>query len=383
MPKPYPAEFRARVLALLRAGKTVQQVARELDLSDATIYNWRRQDEIDTGNRPGLSSPQAAELATARRRIRGLEEEVLILNRAAEKWKPVVRPKERFALIADLGDQGCSIERASRVLEVSAAGFYAWRQRPPSERAIRHAWLTDVIREVHAESFQTYGARRVYAELTLGRGLTVGRGAVELLMGRAGLYGLPGPRKSRLILPKLTTAGDLVRREFTREAIDQLWVTDITEHPTREGKVYCCVVLDICSRKIVGWSIDSSQTAALATNALGMAIQARRPPDGAVIHSDHGVQFTSWAFTQRALDSGLLPSMGAVGSCYDNAVIESFWGRMQVELLNRRRWNTRLELANAIFEYLEIFHNRKRRHSSLGMLTPTEYETMNRAIHVA
>jgi putative transposase len=156
-----------------------------------------------------------------------------------------------------------------------------------------------------------------------------------------------------------------------------------TEHPTREGKVYCCVVLDIWSRKVVGWSIDSTQTASLATNALGMAIQSRRPPQGAVIHSDHGVQFTSWAFTERSLKSGLLPSMGAVGSCYDNAVIESFWARMQVELLNRRRWNTRLELANAIFEYLEIFHNRKRRHSSLGMLTPTEYETINRVIHVA
>jgi putative transposase len=133
----------------------------------------------------------------------------------------------------------------------------------------------------------------------------------------------------------------------------------------------------------VGWSIDSSQTATLATNALGMAIQSRKPPSGTVIHSDHGVQFTSWAFTQRALESDLLPSMGAVGSCYDNAAIESFWGRMQVELLNRRRWNTRLELANAIFEYLEVFHNRKRRHSALEMLTPTEYETMNRIVHVA
>lgn len=151
MPKPYPPEFRARVLALLRAGKTVQQVARELNLSDATIYNWRRQDESDTGVRPGLSSPQAAELAAALRRIRELEEEVLILNRAPGKWKPVVPPRERFALIAELADQGCSIERASRVLDVSAAGFFAWRQRPPSERAIRHAWLTDVIREVHAE----------------------------------------------------------------------------------------------------------------------------------------------------------------------------------------------------------------------------------------
>ena len=281
MPRSYPPEFKARVLGLLKAGRTIQQVALELDLSEATIYIWRKQEEIDSGARPGLSSPQAAELAAARRRIRELEEEVLILHKAAERWKPVVPPKERFALIGELASQGVSIERASRLLQVSAAGYFAWKSRSPSERSIRHAWLTDVIREVHADSFQTYGARRIYAELTLGRGLVVGRGAVELLMGRAGLHGLPGPRKSRFILPKLTTASDLVQRQFARPGTNQLWVTDITEHPTREGKVYCCVVLDICSRKVVGWSIDSSQTAALATNALGMAIQSRRPPEGA------------------------------------------------------------------------------------------------------
>ncbi|MEZ5374878.1 MAG: IS3 family transposase [Acidimicrobiales bacterium] len=151
--------------------------------------------------------------------------------------------------------------------------------------------------------------------------------------------------------------------------------TDITEHPTREGKVYCCVVLDAWSRRVVGWSIDSSPNAALVTNALGMAIDGRRPAEGTtVIHSDQGTQFTSWAFTRRAIDSGLLPSMGSKGDCYDNAMIESFWSRMQVELLNRRRWSTRVELATAIFEYLEVFHNRQRRHSALGMLTPVEFE---------
>jgi len=121
---------------------------------------------------------------------------------------------------------------------------------------------------------------------------------------------------------------------------------------------------------VVGWSIDSSASATLVTNALGMAIEGRRPAPGAAIHSDHGTQFTSWAFTRRAVDSGLVPSMGSIGDCFDNAVVESFWARMQVELLNRRRWRTRVELANAIFEYLEIFHNRRRRHSALGMLTP-------------
>jgi putative transposase len=156
-------------------------------------------------------------------------------------------------------------------------------------------------------------------------------------------------------------------------------VTDITEHPTREGKLYCAVVLDSFSRRVVGWSIDATPTAALVTNALGMATQTRTPPGGTVIHSDQGVQFASWAFTQRAKDSGLVPSMGSVGDRYDNAMIEAFWSRMQIELLNRHRWKTRMELANAIFEYLEIFHNRQRRPSSLGMLTPIEFENTSTA----
>jgi putative transposase len=166
----------------------------------------------------------------------------------------------------------------------------------------------------------------------------------------------------------------LVDRQFSRSGPNQLWVTDITEHPTREGKLYCAVVLDSFSRRVVGWSIHATPTAALVTNTLGMAIQTRTPPGGTVIHSDQGVQLASWAFTQRAKDSGLVPSMGSVGDCYDNAMIEAFWSRMQVELLNRHRWKTRVELANAIFEYLEIFHNRQRRHSSLGMLTPIQLE---------
>ena len=154
-------------------------------------------------------------------------------------------------------------------------------------------------------------------------------------------------------------------------------MTALTEHYTREGKVYCAVVLDAHSRRIVGWSIDSSPTASLATNALGMAIQHRAPVVGAtLIHSDHGTQFTSWAFTERAKQSGLVPSMGSIGDCFDNAVMESFWSRLQVELLNTRRWRTRLELANARFEYLEVFHNRQRRHSSLEMLTPVEYKML-------
>jgi putative transposase len=186
--------------------------------------------------------------------------------------------------------------------------------------------------------------------------------------------GLPVQLATRVLGVSTPTAGDLVHRQFTRPAPGQLWVTDITEHPTREGKVYCAVVLDACSRRVVGCPIDSTQTAALVTSALDMAIHNRTAGPGVAVHSGHGVHYTSWAFTDRARASGLLPSMGSIGDCYGNARIESFWGRVQTQLLNRQRWRTRIELANALFEYLEIFHNRRRRHSSLGMPTPIEYE---------
>lgn len=148
--------------------------------------------------------------------------------------------------------------------------------------------------------------------------------------------------------------------------------TDITEHPTREGKVFCAAVLDACSRKIVGWAIDSKQDSTLVVNALDMAIRARTPAPGGIVHADHGVRFTSWAFTQKIRSAGLLPSFGTIGDGLDNAMMESFWSSMQIELLNRKKWRTRIELAHAIFEYIEVFYNRKRRHSSLGYATPAD-----------
>jgi putative transposase len=164
-----------------------------------------------------------------------------------------------------MATQGFPVQVCCRVLEVSPSGYYAWRSRAPSVRAIRHAWLTDVIRQVHAAVNGTYGSRRVHAELTLGRVITVGDHAVELLMRRAGLRGVTGRPKFRRGLRPEATAADLVNRQFARAGPDQVWVTDITEHPTREGKLYCAVVLDACSRRVVGWSIDATPTAALVT----------------------------------------------------------------------------------------------------------------------
>ena len=282
MPRRYPPEFRRKVLDLIASGRSVADVASDLGVSDQTIYNWRNQDRIDRGERPGLRS---SELQAARRRIAELEAELAATRRANELLKVAVPPKGRFGAIAQMAEQGHPIQVACRVLAVSESGFYAWRTRSPSARAIRHAWLTDVITQVHLESRGTYGALRVHAELTLGRGITVGHNAVALLMHRAGLHGLPGARRVRS-KHQTPTVGDLVDREFARTQPDQLWVTDITEHPTREGKVYCSVVLDAFSRRIVGWSIDSSPSATLVTSALGMAIESRRPEPGALIHSD-------------------------------------------------------------------------------------------------
>jgi putative transposase len=330
VPRTYDAEFRRRVVELVRAGRPVRVVAAELGLAEATVYRWKAQDLIDRGRRPGTSTSEQGELAAAKRRIQELETELALVKRAAALFEEGVRPKAKYPVIADLAGQGFSAKQCCRVLGVAASGFFMWRRRAPSPRQIRLAWLTDLVRAIHADSRGTYGWRRVNAELTYGHGVVVNPKTVRKIMRLHGLYGLPGSRKLFRSKANKATAADLVQRRFDRPAPDQLWVTDITEHPTREGKVYCCVVLDVFSRRVVGWSIDSHQATPLVTNALGMAITNRTPiPDQTVIHSDHGSQYTSWAFTQRAKDSRLLPSMGTIGDAYDNAVIESFWAQIR------------------------------------------------------
>ena len=243
---------------------------------------------------------------------------------------------------------------------------------------MRREWLTGLIREVHVASRGTYGYRRVHAELTMGMDVSVSSRLVFTLMHDAGLFGLPGPTRIKR-LRGVVTADDLVNRKFHRMRPNELWVTDITQHRTREGWLYCCCVMDSFSRKIVGWSIDSSPDTRLVLNALDMAIKSRNPAPGGIVHADHGAQFTSWAFGNRIRSAGLMPSFGSVGDGLDNAMIESFWSSMQIELLDRQRWTTRVELANAIFEYIEVWHNRARRHSSIGYLTPDAFELESEA----
>jgi putative transposase len=271
---------------------------------------------------------------------------------------------------------------ACRVLKVSRSGYYEWLGRPVSERDWDDAHLLDEIKDVHVASRATYGAPRVHAELKLGRGHRIGRKRVARLMRTERLQGICHRRKGRH-RPAPAVHDDLVKRSFSAERPDQLWCTDITEHPTREGKVYCAAILDVFSRRIVGWSIADHIRSELVVDALQMATWRRQPEPGAVVHSDRGSQYTSWIFGHRLREAGLLGSMGRVASSVDNTMMESFWSTMQRELLDRQRWDTKAELSSAIFEWIEAFYNPVRRHTSIGDLSPIEFEALHTATKVA
>ena len=253
---------------------------------------------------------------------------------------------------------------ACRVLNVSRSGYYDWLGRPASPRDQENELLLKQIRQIHSESRETYGSPRIHAELTLGLGLPVNLKRIARLMCDAGIQGLYRRRRRGCTVrdPAAAPSSDLVNRNFTVDQPNRLWITDITKHPTLEGKIYCAAVMDAYSRLIVGWSIAEHMRTELVTDALGMAIIRRRPenqPEDArtVLHSDHGSQYTSWAFGQRLRAVGLLASIGTVGDCYDNAMMESFWGTMQLELLDSKVWSTPDELANAIFEWIECWYS--------------------------
>ena len=285
----------------------------------------------------------------------------------------------RFRLVRELAADGVAVAVACRVLGVSTSGYYEWRDRSPSARALSDAVLSAQIVEIHTMSRGTYGVPRVHAELRLGRGVRCGRKRVARLMRKVSLCGLHRRRGSDGGRCRRCTT-DLVRRRFAADAPDRLWLTDITEHPTREGKVYCAAVLDVFSRRIVGWSIADHLRSELVVDALEMARWRRRPPPGqTVVHSDRGSQYTAWAFGQRLRAAGLLGSMGRIASALDNAMMESFFGTLQLELLDRRSWATPAELARAIFEWIEGWYNPRRRHTSIGDLSPLEYERRRQA----
>jgi len=261
-----------------------------------------------------------------------------------------------------------------RVLGVSPGGYYARQKRPPSARARIDAELSARIAEIHRRSRQTYGAPRIQVELAE-QGNRVSIKRVARLMRAAGLRGVS--RRNWITTTvrdrDARPAPDLVERNFTALAPNRLWVADITYIPTGAGFLYLAVVLDVFSRRIVGWAMETYLRTELVLKALDMALGQRRP--AAVIHhSDQGCQYTSIAFGKRCEQAGVRPSMGSVGDCFDNAMCESFFATLECELLDRHRFKTQIEARMAVFDFIEGWYNPHRRHSALDYLSPINYE---------
>jgi putative transposase len=262
-----------------------------------------------------------------------------------------------------------------RVLKVSASGYYAWVDRPPSARAIADAVMIERIRAVHAESDNTYGMPRVRAEL-IDQGVRVSRKRVARLMRRHGVRGVSRRRGFVVTTRRDEThrrAPDLVNRRFIADGPNQLWVADMTYVPTWAGFIYLAVVLDVWSRRVVGWAIGEVIDAELVLAALNMALEQRKA-HGVIHHSDQGSQYTSIAFGNRCQEMGVRPSMGTVGDAYDNAMAESFFASLECELIDRRSWRTKTEARLALFTYIEGWYNPRRRHSALGYQSPANFE---------
>jgi putative transposase len=261
-----------------------------------------------------------------------------------------------------------------RVLEVSKSGYYAWSKRAPSERAQRDAELKEQIRTIHESSDGTYGRPRVHAELQE-NGEQVGENRVGRLMREDGLEGVSRRPKTFTTRRAVDArpAPDLVERKFTADGPNQLWVADITYIATWAGFLYLSVVLDVWSRRIVGWAMATHLRSELVLDALNMAVAQRRPAS-VIHHSDQGCQYTSIAFGLRCRQAGVRPSMGSVGDCYDNAMCESFFATLECELLDRYSFATQSEARMAVFKFIEGWYNPRRRHSALGQLSPINFE---------
>lgn len=271
-----------------------------------------------------------------------------------------------------------AITRMCQLLEVSASGYHAWLNRPISTRELEDRELTEQIETIWIRSDRTYGAPRIHAELADDHNIRVGKKRVARLMRDAGMQGVSRRKWVRTTIraERVRPAPDLVERQFTATAPNQIWVADITFIPTWEGWVYLAAVEDMWSRRIVGWAMADHMRTELVDAALRMAIQARQP-ETVIHHSDQGSQYTSIAFGITCHEHGVVPSMGNIGDCYDNAMAESFFATLKTERVDRRSYRTRTDAIDDVFTWIEGWYNPHRRHSSIDYLSPDTFERRN------
>lgn len=281
---------------------------------------------------------------------------------------------ERFRFVRGHASE-YAVTTLCRVLEVSKAGYYAWVKRPQSRRGAEETALLTAIRAVHGESGRTYGSPRVHRELRA-QGRRHGEKRIARLMHREGI------RAKTVRRFRVTTRSDhphpvapnVLGRQFNEATPDGVWVGDITYLSTREGWLYLAVVLDLATRRVIGWAMRHTLERGLTLDALGMAIERRRPAPGVLVHTDRGSQYASGDYRALLAEHGMTCSMSRRGDCWDNAVAESFFATLKRELVDGTDWRTRDEARTAVFGYIETWYNRKRRHSSLGYLSPEEFE---------
>ncbi|WP_307055902.1 IS3 family transposase [Arthrobacter bambusae] len=375
MPTAYGAEFRQDVIDVARKGEApLAQIAKDFGLSVTTLKRWIAIAERKESG-AGPVAAESAEVRELKKRNRLLEQENEILRRAAAYLARDINPKMIYPLVTDLAAEGVPVAVTCRVLGFSKQGYYRWKASPVTERDWIDAHLVNAAVDIHAED-PAFGYRFIADELPE-KGITAGENKVQRLCRDHGIWSVFSKKRGLNRKPGPPVHDDLVERDFTAAAPNELWLTDITEHPTAEGKLYLCAVKDVYSGRIVGYSMDARMKSLLAVAALENAVRARRP-EGTVVHSDRGSQFRSRRFVESLRHHGLTGSMGRVGACADNAAMESFFSLLQKNVLDRQRWNTRKELRLAITTWIERTYHRRRRQRRLGKLTPIEYETINR-----
>jgi transposase InsO family protein len=286
-----------------------------------------------------------------------------------------------YPLVRDLASDGIPVKVTCRVVGFTPQAYYKWCENPISRRDWSDAHLVDAAREIHADD-PAFGYRFIKDALEDEHGISASENRVARLCSSHGIFSILAKRKGRRPRPKEPVHDDLVRREFRARGPNELWLTDITEHRTGEGKLYVCAVKDVFSNRIVGYSIDDRMKASLAVAALRNAI-GLRGPSGTIVHSDRGSQFRSGKFVRMLRNNGLVCSMGRTGTCADNAAMESFFALLQKNVLNRQRWSTREELRLAIVYWIERTYHRRRRQRGLGRLTPIEFEAVHEVSYAA
>ncbi|TXJ77931.1 IS3 family transposase [Streptomyces lavendulae] len=383
MPKPYPKEFREDVVRVARnreAGVTLEQIAADFGVHPITLSKWLRRTETDEGPRPATPSGESAELREARKRIRLLEQENEVLRRAAAYLSQANLPKMMYPLVRELAaataPHRVPVAVTCRVLGLARQPYYRWLASPVTDAELTEAYRAGALFDAHRDDPE-FGHRFLLDEARAAGEAMAERTAWRICRDNR-WWSVFGKRRGR---GKNAKAGppvhdDRVRRKCTADGPNRLWLTDITEHATGEGKLYLCAVKDVYSGRIVGYSIDARMKSCLAVAALESALARRGPVAGCIVHSDRGSQFRSRKVAAVLTRHGLVGSMGRVGAAGDNAAMESFFALLQKNVLDRRTWATRQELRIAIVTWIERTYHRRRRQKRLGRLTPVEYETI-------